>query len=442
MNYEQTRWFCPVPPGWPLVLAIGAFFGVPWLVNPILGGVNMLLAYCLIGGLYDRRTARIAVVLLATSPWQVFLAMSFMTHTLTTTFALLAAVAVLWARRTGRFVWGLVGGLATGGVGLVRPLEGFTWAVLLGLWIIGLGGRRLKFTTIAAFVVGGAAVTAGTLYYNLLLTGDPTVFPIMAYTDKYYGKNSNALGFGADRGFGWALDPYPGHSPRDAVINANLNTFSINIELFGWSTGSLVLMALFLFAGRPRGPDWLMLAVIAAVFGVHFFYYYSGGPDFGARYWYLMLIPLVVLSVRGLEVLTGLLARDGARATIAVLALCALSVVNYFPWRAADKYHHFEDMRPDIRELAERHKFGRSLVLIRGDRHPDYASAAIYNPLDLYADAPIYAWDRSPEVRTQVLDVYRDRAIWIVEGPTVTGNGFRVVAGPLQAREVIATNGK
>ncbi|MCW5979515.1 MAG: hypothetical protein KIT09_15665 [Bryobacteraceae bacterium] len=445
MNYEETRWYCPVPPGWPAALAVGSFFGVPWLVNPVLGGINMLLAYVLMQGLYHRRAARLALLLLCSSPWQVFLAMSFMTHTLTLTLALLSALGVMLARKHGRAWWGLVAGLATGGVGLVRPLEGFTWAVLLGLWAIGFGGRRLKPAALAAFVLGGAVIAGLTLYYNQLLTGDPKVFPIMAYTDKYYGKNSNALGFGPDRGFGWGIDPYPGHSPRDAVINANLNTYSINIELFGWSTGSLLPAALFLFAGRPRGPDWLMLAAIAAIFGVHFFYYFSGGPDFGARYWYLMLIPLVALSVRGVELLTGMIEAsapgNGVRALAAVAALCALSVINYFPWRAIDKYYHYENMRPDIRELAKQYQFGRSLVLVRGNRHPDYASAAIYNPLDLEADAPLYAWDRGPEVRAEAARAYRDRPVWLVDGPTVTGNGFRVVAGPLAASEVAAAAG-
>ncbi|HET9532885.1 MAG TPA: hypothetical protein VFQ92_21195, partial [Blastocatellia bacterium] len=68
----------------------------------------------------------------------------------------------------------------------------------------------------------------------------------------------------------------------------------------------------------------------------------------------------------------------------------------------------------------------------------DYASAAIYNPLDLRADAPIYAWDESPEVRSQVLEAYRDRPVWIVDGHSITGRGFEVVKGPLSAQELIA----
>jgi hypothetical protein len=77
-------------------------------------------------------------------------------------------------------------------------------------------------------------------------------------------------------------------------------------------------------------------------------------------------------------------------------------------------------------------------VLIRGERFPDYASAAVYNPLDLRGNAPVYAWDRNPDVRAKTLKVYADRAVWIIEGPSITGAGFKVVAGPLTARELLA----
>jgi hypothetical protein len=110
----------------------------------------------------------------------------------------------------------------------------------------------------------------------------------------------------------------------------------------------------------------------------------------------------------------------------------------YIPWRAIDKYHHFWGMRPDIRTLQTDHAFGRSLVLVRGDSHPDYTSAAIYNPLDLDASAPIYAWDRDPSVRQAVLAAFADRPVWVVEGPTLTQQGYRVIAGPVPAADVLA----
>jgi hypothetical protein len=154
-----------------------------------------------------------------------------------------------------------------------------------------------------------------------------------------------------------------------------------------------------------------------------------------------MLVPCVVFTIGGIRLLKAHLERDfpgsGPRLTTVVIALCAMSLINYFPWRAIDKYHHYQQMRPDVLTLARQRNFGRALVLVQGDRHPDYASAATYNPLDLTADAPIYAWDRSPEVRRQVLQAYHDRPVWILEGPTRTGGGFRVKVGPLAAGELL-----
>jgi hypothetical protein len=285
-------------------------------------------------------------------------------------------------------------------------------------------------------VFGAVLTGAVVLPYNAMLTGHPTVFPINAYIDKYYGPNRNALGFGPERGLGWAIDAYPGHSPAEAVINANLNITSVNAELFGWSTGSLLFVALILFSRVVRRSDYLMLAVIAAVVGTYSLYWFSGGPDFGARYWYLAIVPCVALTVSGIRFLesafqdTAINSTNGTRVFTAVVLMSILSMVNYFPWRAIDKYFHYLRMRPDIAYMAKEHHFGESLVLIRGDRYPDYASAAIYNPLDLRGHVPVYAWDRNLEVRAKVIQAY-DRPVWLVDGPTLTRDGFKVTAGPI-----------
>jgi len=441
MEYQPHQWYGAVPVGWPAILAVGAAVGMPWLVNPVLAGVNILLAYLFLGELYPRRTARIAVLLLCLSPWQIFLAMSYMTHTVTMSCALLAFLGVARARRTGLTRWAWLAGVAVGTGSLIRPLDGLIAAILTGAWAIGIGGKRLKLPALAAFGAGTVMAAALALPYNKAVTGDATASPLMRYTDEHYGPKSNAYGFGPDRGLGWATDAYPGHTPFEALINAELNGSCLNTDLFGWSTGSVVLIAMVILSGKMHRSDYLMLAAIAAVLIAYAPYWGTGGPDFGARYWYLILVPCVALSVRGLEWLEtklGPAGRHDVRATAAVAALCCLALVNYFPWRALDKYHHYLRMRPDIRALAQKHAFGRSLILVRGERFPDYASAAIYNPLDLQADAPIYVWDRDPAVREKALQLYAQRPVWILEGPSLTHAGFRVTAGPLQAASISA----
>lgn len=443
--YRSARWFSIFPPGWPAMLALGVVLGVPWLVNPVLASMNVLLSYLLLQEIYSRRTARIAVLLLCLSPWFVFMGMNFMAHTFTLTCALVAALAMVWARKTGRSIWALAGGCSVGMVSLIRPLDGLVVGGFLGLWTIGVGGRPLKWSSIVALVLGTVAVAAVVLPYNSRITGNMMEFPLTAYYEEYFGPKVNALGFGPERGLNWPIDPYPGHSPLDALINANLNTFSINVELFGWSTGSLILVLILLFSGKTSRSDYFMLAFMIALAAVYSLYWFSGGPDFGARYWYLMLIPLVALTARGIQFLEITFQRPPAGSThqstrvlTAVMSLSILALINFFPWRVLDKYYHYLGMRPDIGYLARNHDFGKSIVLIRGNVHPDYQSAWVYNPLDPYADGPVYAWDKNRSVRAQVLQAYPDRPIWIVNGPTITHGGFEVLAGPLSAQALAA----
>jgi 4-amino-4-deoxy-L-arabinose transferase-like glycosyltransferase len=437
MEFNGNHWYPAAMVGWPALLAVGVKLGAPGLVNPLLAGLNVLLAWFILRELYNGRTARLGALLLAVSPWHVFMAMNFMTHTFTLTCILVAAAGIIQARKAGQAGWGFLAGISVGVASLIRPLEGLIVGGIIGLWAIGLGGRRLNVAALAAFVAGAVLAAALVLPYNQRYTGNPTTFPLNAYLDEHFGPGRNDLGFGPNRGYGWPVQPFPGHSPLGAVVNADLNTFSINIELFGWSTGSLLLAAVLVFVGPLRRSDLLMLAVCAAVFIPYFFYYYSGGPDFGARYWYLMLLPLIALSIRGLDVLQAKLGTAGPQVLTAIALLSGLALFNYFPWRAIDKYHHFWGMRPDMRALDKTFGFGRGLVLVEANvSHPDFASAAVYNPLYWNADAPIYAWDRSPAVRARLLAAFPDRAVWIVVAPASADEPYQVLAGPLPAGAV------
>lgn len=435
---RAAQWYSIFPPGWPAVLAAGMWAGLPWLVNPLLAGVNILLASLLLQTLYSRRTARMAVLLLAGSPWFVLMGMNFMAHTLTLTGFLAAALGLAWARQTGQTRWAWAAGLFAGLVGLIRPLDGVVVAGLLGLWAVGVGTRRLKWSALAGFAVAGMAVGGVMMVYNRAITGHALQMPLATYYRDYFGPGANALGFGPDRGLGWGLDAFPGHSPLEAVINGLLNLFSINVELHGWATGSLGLAGLALLTGAVRRRDGWWLALAAAVPAVYSLYWFNGGPDFGARYWYLTILPLTLLTVRGLDALAARLGNEQARLlpTIALLVVMAAGI--YLPWRGLDKYYHFRGMQAGIEALDREYGFGRSLVLVRGDARSDYQAAWIYNPLDPHAGGPIYAWDRGAAVRAALAAAYPDRPVWVIDGPSLTGKGFAVRAGPLPPSTALA----
>lgn len=440
MFADGSRWYSPVPPGWPAILAAGVAAGVPWLVNPILNGLNVLLVHRLSHELYEPSTARLTVLVFAFSPWNLFLAMSLLSHTASLAAALAAALGVVAFRRGGRVPLLVPAGAAIGIVALIRPLEGLIVAVCLGLWALGARpwGRALR----GAVVLAAAAAATGslTLWYNRALTGVASRFPIMAYADAVYGPGSNAMGFGPNRGLGWGgLDPLPGHGPLDVLINTNLNLFAFNIELLGWATGSVLVLALWILRGRLDRADRTLLAAISAVVLAHAFYWFAGGPDFGARYWYLIAAPCTMLAARALQGLpegAGPVARGRFLAGAAALAAGCLLV--FVPWRAGDKYYHYRGMEPGLRTLLRSGTFGADLVLVRGRRHPDYAAAAVLNTLPPDPGQPVFAWDQTPEVRRAVLERFHDRQVWLVNGPTETGAGYRIVLGPVAAAELLS----
>lgn len=436
MEDHPLGWYSVVPPGWGVVLLPGAWIGLEWLVNPALTGLCVILASLVLQQLFDRRTTRLAVALLAFSPWPLFLGMSYMSQSATLAAALAATLGVLRARRTGQDRWAWLGGLALGLVATIRQLDGMIMAALLGLWAIGLGGKRLRIGATAGLVIGSMLVAAGLLAYNRVFTGKASVFPIMRYNDLRYGPGSNAYGFGPDRGMGWPSDPGPGHNVRDAIINTNLNLTATQVELFGWAAGSLLLVYLFLLYGRFRQSDRLMLAVIGLTWLAYFFNYFSGGPDFGARYWYLMLVPLVALSARGLGALGDRLSAagvaDGSRRALAMATVATVSaLIGFVPWRAMDKYWHFRGGRPDAAVLARKHGMTNALVLVCGREVPDYASAAWANPLDLRGPDPIFIRQAGDSSLAAARAAFPDRPLWIMAGPSVTGLGYSVKAGPI-----------
>ena len=435
MFYEPGRSFSPLPPGWPAILSLGVRAGVPWLVNPLLSGVCILCMYALVRRLDAPRTARLATLLLATSPWFLFLGMSLMTHSATLACALAAALGVAVARER-RAAWpAAAAGIGVGIIGLIRPLEGLAVAVVLGLWSLTAAHRLFRLLPSVTLTAVTVAVSALALPYNAALTGSPGRFPIMMYVDRYYAPGANDMGFGPTRGMGWGgLDPWPGHGLRDVLLNSLLNGAALNLELFGWATGSLLALVTLICSRRLRRLDWALLGVVALVVGLHAFYWFGGGPDFAARYWYLVIAPCVLLTARAPAALLGLETPAATRGVVAMLALSAAALLTWVPWRSVEKYHHFRNMSAAMRTFAAAHPMDSSLVLVRGRRHPDYHEAALENPLDLTDRArAIYAWDRSAEVRRDVVAAYPDRPIYIVDGPTITGAGFRVVAGPLRA---------
>ena len=440
---RDGKWFGYAFPGWPAVLALGVTAGVPWLVNPVLGGLLILVGHAWLKRRWGRGTANLTILLLLSSPWLIFTSAELMGHPLTALLAISALLAFDRATEDGaRVRWAALAGLAAGAAALTRTFD----AILV---VSALGGIALIDRTIArawrAIAVAGvtaAMVAALSFPYNHIVTGRATYPAHVAWADGRYGPGVDVIGFGPKVGIDrWPnLDPLPGHGPADVVLNLNKNLFMTNVDLFGWATGSLLFVWLALGLGgwsRRDGPLLVLPITYAAGYSL---FWFSGGPDLGARYWYPLLIPVAALAARGIAGVAGAIdhrrspAHAGARVAAVVLVATLGALATTLPWRAATKYYRYRGISGEVRDLAASAGIKDALVFVRVDERSDYQSAFSLNPRTLEERGTIYARDVGPSSRAVLLERYRGRPVWIIGRGAPDASGARrwtVLNGPM-----------
>jgi len=407
-------------PGWPLTLSIGMLFGVPWLVNPVIAALSIVLAHALTRRLIDRGTANVLVLLLAASPWFLILSSVYQPHAVTVLVALASWLSTHRATTEDGLVWPFAAGLAAGCAFLVRPMDGILVGGSSFLYLaLTLRPRGLLFTRLMIFVVGCVATGVVGLVLNYALTGDPFTYAMNAYLDRAWGVGSNLLGFGADVGRVWGVfDPISGHGWRDVLFSLNLNLFTLNYELFGWGVGSLFLVTAHLLWGRLTKLDWMWLFFIAWSLAMFSLYWFGGGTDYGPRYWYSTLFALVLLTVRGLGTLIALIDEwvpgrlVGARVGLIVALLACSGVVEFGSWRVVGKYIDYRHKTPQVRELLESGAFGeRGLVVVDAVGGLAYAALEL-NDLIPGEHGPVFARDLGPETTAALMEAFPGRPVY------------------------------
>jgi hypothetical protein len=419
---DGGKWYSIFPPGWPAVLAIGMWLRAPWLINPALGAVAVVLLHALAVRLYSRRTADISATLLAASPMFLLMSAGLMSHPLSLVLALVALLG--WCRgvEDASAPRTVAGAVALGGLMLTRPFEGAIFALVLAAWgVSGLVRQRDRLVRFASFLVVAMAIGSTTLLYNRALTGRPTYDPITKYFDERYYPGVNRLGFGRDVGnTGWRNDLQPGHSPLEAALNGNRNGYLLNLELFGWSFGSLAAVVALLIWGRVGGADLFVGSIaVAIVLGLSLYWY--GGTDFGPRYWYQVVSPLALLTARGLQSMAEWpwpgVTREviAGRFSVAVGVATVAALLVFLPWRAATKYYHYRGMGGAVAAIARTGSFANALVFVAGaaDGAPfsRYSNAAVFNPPVLDKPGPIFARDLGADSRRRIACAFSGRIV-------------------------------
>lgn len=414
-DYKDGRWYSPYPINWPLLLAAGMALGLAWLVAPVCATIGVWALYAFAKPLAGARTALLAVVLLATSPFCLLLSGSMMSHAATSMCLGLFALGFVrgWTDpKNPRFVLLLGAGAALGFAFGIRPLTAAAVGLptlLFGLW----EWRRAQFSmrafgALAIFALG-VFVGMGTMFIdNTIVTGKPFLFAY-AYREPFPPLMERLLAgtFWSDR---------------------SLAQLPMLMSGWGWPwlRGEWWLCLPFGFAvvpfllGRATRHDWFALGLFLAVVAAHYTHHAGTIHAFGPRIYIDTLFALFYLAARGFQCLahstpplTGQRAGYSAyRVAVLTAILLPASTVATLDQRLVGYRGYNAIDRRFLAQLSEL-KVPRALFLFRPDSLSKWIRAAPLLPRDL-ATAP-YVFAELKDDNTAIVARYgRDRPVFIV----------------------------
>lgn len=277
----DAGWISQYPPGQTVLFALGLLAGVPWLVNPLLGGAGAVGVYFAARGLYGRGTARAAAVLWAVSPWVLFMSASYLNHVGAVTFGL-AAWALVWGPRERRPWHYVLAGLAIGVATVTRPLDGVAAAAPILVWMT----LERRWRGAPWVVLGGLPIAVLWGYVNWRLHGHPLT---LGYSVLY----------DAEHGMGFHMDPWgQPFTPWVALSNLGVALKRLNIYLYEWPIPALLPLAVWAVAARRRRRSDVVLAVALLAAPALYFFYWHSGFFLGPRFYYAIAPALVIATAR------------------------------------------------------------------------------------------------------------------------------------------------
>jgi hypothetical protein len=388
------HWCTMYAPGWPLLLVSGVLAGLPWMVDPILGGFLVVMIAVLGVELFGLRAGRTAGLLALTSPFLTHMGATLMTHTATALLLVLFMWGMIRLLRTGRPVFGTIAGGAWGMAFLCRPFTALIVGVLIFLVVFVRPRRAWAARRGLGLALALALASAGMVAaWQYVTTGDPLKTGYWAEMGE-----RDRLGF-SDDFTPWQAREYTEH--RVQVVNQ---------QLLGWPIPALWLVLLPFLLGRARGKEaWLLAPLVGLLAGYAFYWYFEW--EIPGRYIFEAMPMLLILAARGLGILDDVEIRVRRTVNPAASAVLLISGILFSLTagyqahfrRFGPDYYDMEDILPGLLKEFHVHK---ALVFIEGKGY--FATGFMRNSLDLKGDI-VFARDLGDSADLRLMAHYQGR---------------------------------
>lgn len=317
-------WFLPFkngyagkyPWGWPALLGLFNALGAPWLANPVLLSMLVLLTYAVARQRFSPRLSLLASFMVAICPWAWWSGASMISHTASAVWLWLFLYLYLHMSEQ-RKVWSAAAaGIALGLAILTRPQDALAFSlpvILFSLYRLATDrASRPYILVLAVFVLPGLFLY---LWINYRLTGSPLL-------STY------------NRGFGSALSIQAPVSPLAFAAWLHESFASVNRLWYAGAWPAWVAVYTALRWGRSK----LFRMALPLFCSLSLFAFYSGfvfaGESWLGPRWLLPVLPGVALAaatgIRGLwqnRHAEDVLEKSQVRTILAWTAVCLVIAV-------------------------------------------------------------------------------------------------------------------
>jgi len=286
---NDGKWYSEYPPGHSFLMMFGAMLGIPWIINPLMGSLSIMVFYFIGKEIYDEKTGRLAAALGLFSPFIIFMSSEFMSHGSALFFISLFVLFFARAINRGKFYNSLISGASLGIALNGRPMTAFAISIPFAVYAIVLlvKGFRKYILRLSIILVTVCAFIGILLLFNYLTTGKPLLF---GYVVRH-GEGHNP-GFGHS---GWGKPHTPSKGFRQNMNNLN----ALNKYLFEWPIPCLFFVFLLFASGTRNKWDYLSISSFWILSIAYFFYWFQDWC-FGPRFMYESSVMCILLTARGI----------------------------------------------------------------------------------------------------------------------------------------------
>ena len=411
---------------------------MPWLLNPILAALSIILFYLLGKELYSHKVGLLASILGAVSVWFLLMSSTMMSHTSSLFFTAFFLLFIFRSIKKPSVFNGLMAGLGLGMSFLIRPYSAVLISIpfLLYYSVHFLKNFKVRLKNVAVFSLIVLISISILLVYNQKTNGHPLR---MGYIVRY----------GEDHGVGFEREGYTGvpHTPLLGAQNI-INYFkSLSRDIFGWPISSffalLPLLWLLLVDPDNRKKDLLLVSGFFTLL-VGLYVYWGTNVFVGARMVFETLPIFIILSARGVIELPRLLSSkfkgvDSLHVKKAVVVVLVFFTIYAFAfhmrqwvwpkdteWYFDGFANNFAGVTPRIHQTLKPKLSDKSVIIFKLLYHPYeyfpygwWGSGFLYNDPELKGNI-IYALDQGDKNK-ELFNCFPERNFYLYVGTIEKG---------------------